>query len=288
MRRHAALSLSAWALAASAAGAAGEERRWYLQVDNDVVFGTDRWYTSGVRLACEKRDIEWGIVQEIYTPDAKRWRSGEVDRIPTARLLLSVARHFRDAGTFQTLELAAGVRGPAALGRQATEDIHHLIPAPAVDWSRQLENKLDAHLAYARSQAIGAGPLQAHFGAVLGNQVSLAHAGFELRFAANGPGSALLRFAPTPPWTGAAAEEGWSFRVGASGRAVVRNELLSRSYDPVGPPPERRHAVGRAVAGVAWVQPWGSMTFDLALDTREFATQSAPGAFGALAVHVAF
>jgi hypothetical protein len=123
---------------------------------------------------------------------------------------------------------------------------------------------------------------------VLGNQVSLAHAGLELRFGARGPGSQLLRFAPTPPWTGEAAEEGWTYRVGASGRAVLRNELLSRNYDPFGPLPERRHAVGRAVAGVAWAQPWGSMTFDLAFETREFATQSGPAAFGALAVQVAF
>ena len=285
MRRLAALALSMGALAAAADES---DRRWYLQVDNDVVFHTDRWYTSGLRLACEKHDVELGIVQEIYTPDGKHWRPGEVDRIPTARLLLSVARHFRDPGAFQTFEFAAGVRGPAALGRQTTEDVHRVIPAPHVDWSRQLENKVDAHLAYTRSQAIGEGPLQAHVGAVLGNQVGLAHAGLELRFGARGPGSPLLRFAPTPPWTGEAAEEGWTFRAGASARAVVRNELLSRSYDPFGPPPERRRSVGRAVAGVAWTQPWGAMTFDLALDTREFATQSAPGAFGALAVHVAF
>ncbi len=285
MRRLAALALASWALAVVAAE---DPRRWYLQVDNDVVFHTDRWYTSGLRLACEKHDVELGIVQEIYTPDGKRWRPGEVDRIPTARLLLSVARHFRDDGVFQTVEAAAGVRGPAALGKEATENIHHLIPAPAVDWSRQLENEVDVHVAYTRSQAIGDGPLQAHFGAVLGNQVSLAHAGFELRAGVRGPGSALLRFAPTPPWTGAAIEEGWTFRVGASARAVGRNELLARSYDPVGPAPQRRSAVGRAVAGVAWTQPWGAMTFDLALDSREFRTQSAPGAFGALALHLAF
>ena len=174
MRRLAALALSAGALAASASAG---ERRWYLQVDNDVVFHTDRWYTSGLRLACERRDVELGIVQEIYTPDAKHWRTGEVDRIPTARLLLSLARHLRDASAFQTIELAAGVRGPAALGRETTEDIHRVIPAPAVDWSRQLGNRLDARVAYARTQAVGEGPLQAHFGAVLGNQVSLAQIG---------------------------------------------------------------------------------------------------------------
>jgi hypothetical protein len=283
--RLAALALAGAALAANAMEG---ERRWYVQVDNDVVFHTDRWYTSGVRLACEKGGLELGIVQEIYTPDAKHWRPGEVDRIPTARLLASVARQLREADSFQTIELGLGVRGPSALGRQATEDVHRLIPAPEVNWSRQLPNRVDAHVAYTRTQAIGDGPLQAHFGAVLGNQVSLAHAGVELRFGARGtPGSPLLRFAPTPPWT-SAPDYGWSARLGVSARAVPRNELLSRSYDPNGPIPERRDFVGRAAAGVAWTQPWGELTFDLAADTREFATQSHPGAFGALAVHVSF
>lgn len=285
MRRVAALALATAALAASAAEG---ERRWYLQVDNDVVFHTDRWYTSGVRLACEKNDLELGLVQEIYTPDAKHWRPGEVDRIPTARLLLSVARHIREADAFQTIDLGLGVRGPSALGRQATEDVHRVIPAPDVNWSRQLPNQVDAHLAYTRTQSFGDGPLQAHVGAVLGNQVTFAHAGIELRFGARGtPGSPLLRFAPTPPWTNA-TDFGWSWRVGASARAIGRNQLLTRSYDPSGPVPKRRDEVGRAVAGVAWTQPWGVLTFDIAADTREFATQSHPGAFGALAVRVAF
>ena len=33
-------------LLASGAGAAAEEARWYVRTDNDVAFGTDRWYTS--------------------------------------------------------------------------------------------------------------------------------------------------------------------------------------------------------------------------------------------------
>lgn len=36
---------------ASLAALAGDAPRWYLHHDNDVVFATDRWYTSGVRLA---------------------------------------------------------------------------------------------------------------------------------------------------------------------------------------------------------------------------------------------
>ena len=43
------LVLAALALAALPAASAPGDALWYLQVDNDVVFGTDRWYTSASR-----------------------------------------------------------------------------------------------------------------------------------------------------------------------------------------------------------------------------------------------
>src|SRR5207247_7754356 len=61
--RRAALAGLALAIA-GAADAAGGDPVWYLQLDNDVVFTTDRWYTSGVRIARLERDFEWALVQE--------------------------------------------------------------------------------------------------------------------------------------------------------------------------------------------------------------------------------
>ena len=75
--------------AASAAAAAQDAPRWYLQFDNDVPFATDRWYSSGLRLArVEDRGghaLEWGVVHEVYTPEAKRFAPGTLDRAPAAR-----------------------------------------------------------------------------------------------------------------------------------------------------------------------------------------------------------
>jgi len=73
--------------------AAGEPARWYVRIDNDAFFNTDRWYSSGLRLArVEARgdhEIELGLVHEIYAPEAKRYEFGVVDRAPAARLLLA-------------------------------------------------------------------------------------------------------------------------------------------------------------------------------------------------------
>jgi hypothetical protein len=264
------------------AGAPGDAL-WYLQVDNDVVFSTDRWYTSGVRIARVKDGVEWGVAQEIYTPEAKRWRPGVADRVPVGRLLLSVARHDVTPQVFQTIELMAGVRGPAAGGRRSTEVIHHVIPAPFVDWTREPANAFDGTLAAVRSQRMG--PVRVHYGAQLGTQVTFAHAGVEARVGNTGSAGRLLRFAATPELS---AVEGWSAYAGAGLRGVARNKLLDGNYDPGAAPLSRERAVARLAAGVAWTGAWGTATFDLAQDSREFSGQRAPHRFGSLALHLSF
>ena len=283
MRSVAAL-LAAVALPAAAAST-NDEALWYLQIDNDVPFGTDRWYTSGIRLARVANGIEWGVVQEIYTPEAKKWRRGIADRAPTGRLLLSLAKHDVTPAAFQTLEVMAGVRGPSAHGRESADAIHQVIPAPFVDWNRQLPDEFDGTLVASRSQTAW-GPVKLHFGAQLGTQVVFVHAGFEARVG-GAPESAgrLLRFAATPEL---AKSAGWSAYAGASVRGVGRNELLSANYDSGGPALQRETMVTRMAAGVAWSGRWGAVTFDLAQDSREFEQQREPHRFGSLAVHVTF
>ena len=284
-RAHLTLAAAALAAVALPAAAATDDARWYFQFDNDVAFHTDRWYSSGVRLARVKDGLEVGVLQEIYTPEAKHWQRGVDDRAPVGRLLLSVAWHDASPTSFTTLEVMAGVRGPSAHGRETAEDIHQIIPAPFVDWSRQLDDEFDGTLVGVRSQRLG--PVRVHYGAQLGNQVTFAHVGFEARF---GPAadsvSRLLRFAATPEL--ATNAMGWSAYGGASVRGVARNQLLSRNYDPTGATLERENAVTRIAAGVAWVATWGAVTFDLAQDSREFRQQREPQRFGSLSVHVSF
>lgn len=270
------------AVALPCAGAPGEPL-WYLQVDNDVVFSTDRWYTSGVRIARVEDGIEWGLVQEIYTPEAKRWHRGVSDRAPVGRLLVSAARHDVAPEVFQTIELMAGVRGPAAGGRRSSEVIHQLIPAPFVDWTRQLGNELDATVAGVRSQRLG--PVRVHYGAQAGTQVAFAHASVEARIGSAAVASRLLRFAATPELSKA---EGWSAYAGGGIRGVARNKLLEGNYDSERPPLSRERAVTRIAAGVAWIASWGAITFDIAQDSREFAEQREPHRFGSLALQVSF
>jgi len=290
MRRALATGLAMLA-APSACLAQDAVGRWYLQVDNDVVFVTDRWFTSGVRVArvtnTDGHEWEVGFVHEVYTPEQRNWEPGRADRSPTARLLFNAARHTRNEA-FDTFEVQVGVRGKAAFGEPTTEFVHRAIPAEDVDWSRQLPNRFDASLIAARS--VDVQPLRLHLGGVLGTQVAFAHFGADLRF---GPGSRdidfqVMRFAATPPFANRKDGLGWSAFVGASVRVVAHNALLVKNYDPGGRDIEAQPAIGRLAGGVAWTFANGSVTFCLVHDTREFDEQRKPQQFGSLAVHWLF
>jgi hypothetical protein len=151
-----------------------------------------------------------------------------------------------------------------------------------VDWSREPGNAFDGTLVAVRSMA--AGGLRIHYGAQVGTQLTFAHAGAEWRW---GDGaSRSLRFAATPDI--APGISPWSAFVGVSLRGVARNELLSGNYDLDAPSIQRRNGVARAATGFAWRGAWGSLTFEVAADTREFESQRVPHAFGSLALQASF
>ncbi len=296
------LALAAAAFAATAA--AGETGvHWHAQVDNDVAFHTDRWYTSGVRIhrsapvdagtpfanlllapAARPYRLDVGFVHEVYTGDGRADPAGP-DRPNAGRLLLSVARHDLAPDTLATWEIGAGVNGPAALGRQVQDLIHRIAPAPRTDWSSQSANRLDLQLAGAWSHRIGLGAvpgsLVLHGGAVAGTITTFGHAGLEWRSdsPAQSP-NALLRFAATPPLP--RTTEGFVFFAGASLRAVGRNRLFERRTGDLRDEAAFERRVSRVSAGLAWHGPWGEASLALARDSREFEGQHSPHRFGSL------
>lgn len=287
MRRLAAAAAAALALPAAAASL-------QAAIDNDVVFGTDRGYTSGVRLSWFS-DVkpggparEFGLSQDIFTPDTKHDILGAFDRPYAGRLALFGALHRVDYDRFDTLALAAGVTGPSALGRQSQDLIHRVVPSPETDWSRQLSDRLDASVAASLTRVAwrpsDAVSIAVHGGGELGTVRGFAHAGAEIRYGAvDGPYSALLRHAPTPV-PGVGREGGLSAFLGASVQGVFRDRLLDREAGDPGIALDRKRAVARIAAGVSWRARWGAVTFTLARDTDAFAQQRYPESFGSLVV----
>jgi hypothetical protein len=270
---------------------AGGEVHWYAQIDNDVAFHTDRWYTSGVRIARvskfdEGKYAEFGILQEVYTPDPHRVASGTIDR-PMPHACSSPRRatiSCRVSTARSSLIWAFAVPARRA-SRQPSSSIassrHRTSTGRA-----SLPNELDIQAVAAQTHDFGRA--RVHYGAVLGNQVTFVHAGGELRTGGT-PASAAqpLRFAATPPLP-AGGEPGWQAFAGASARWVARNELLSVNANAIGPPIEREDLVVRIAAGIEWAARWGALTFMLVQDSREFETQHSPHRFGVLALRVDF
>lgn len=290
MRRWPAALAAAMALAAPAVHA--EDARWYMQMDNDLFFDTDRWYSSGVRVArvagTGPEATEWAVMQEIWSPEGKKYAPGVVDRTPTARLQGRFAWHHQDAELLQTIELGLGVRGRSAGGERTTRFVHRFVAAWKLDWSREVPSELDASAAITRTH--GFGPVAIHYGAVAGNELAYAHAGLELRAGAgNAAYSPVMRHVATPPFAlDPAAPRGVTGFVGISARRVVRNRLLDAGYDPEGPAPTRKDWVARAAVGLVGAWTWGEIAFALARETREFAEQRRPQDYGSVVLRVAF
>jgi lipid A 3-O-deacylase len=299
------------ALAAMAAGVAAGDPSvlWHAQIDNDVAFHTDRWYTSGVRIyrsvpleeaapvaavlrlsSARTQRLDVGIIHDVYTADGRADPSLP-DRPNAGRLLLSLARHDVSPETLATLGIDAGVSGPAARGEEAQKLIHRIAPAPPTDWSRQVDNRADVQLVGAWSHRLGLdaipGALVVHGGAVAGTITTFAHAGIEWR--TDGPAEAanpLLRFAATPPLPGNA--RGLSLYAGASLRAIARNRLFERREDDPKPQASYERRVSRVAAGIGWSDAWGVITLGLAQDAREFEGQHSPHRFGSLTFSIPF
>ncbi|MEM7388032.1 MAG: lipid A deacylase LpxR family protein, partial [Verrucomicrobiota bacterium] len=147
-------------------------------MDNDLYAGTDRYYTHGGRIAWRSASrtrsklpgwaalmayglphrpladtaYQFGISlnHEIYTPSEILIPTLQLDDRPYAGLLsLGFSIHSRNDNTLDSLELAIGVVGPAALGEEAQSVVHRIqsINEPE-GWDNQLTNEPFINLYY--------------------------------------------------------------------------------------------------------------------------------------------
>jgi hypothetical protein len=189
-----ALSVAALLLGAGAAAAQAPapppDPRWSVtfSYENDLLGGSDRYYTSGLQIAARSPsaelpgglrwldsrldwllgpgDVRWGfgVGHQIYTPrDTLRPQPDPLDR-PYAGYLYGAAviqRQERGAdGRFRalsTFELQAGVVGPSALGEFVQNNVHDLIRDDSANgWDRQLKDEPAFNAVFERIARVGA------------------------------------------------------------------------------------------------------------------------------------
>ncbi len=138
--------------------------RIVLEIENDLLFNTDSYYTSGQAISytnkklqktpaqlilnlISKKDIDitgFGFQQRIFTPLSIEYPNAiNYDRPYSAYILLSNYSVFINAEKkiLFANEIGIGAMGPIALGEQSQTFVHKIINGPVpVGWDNQLNN----------------------------------------------------------------------------------------------------------------------------------------------------
>ncbi|MEJ0017142.1 MAG: lipid A deacylase LpxR family protein [Acetobacteraceae bacterium] len=275
-----------------------------VQVENDSLTGTDRYYTSGVRLGVTlptgqlpdfTRDFGhwlWGdgqqrlafdLTQSIFTPrDTQRVPPDPRDR-PYAAILLSTASLVQDTDTTRNiLSIGVGAIGRPALGEWAQNTVHRIVSAKqALGWDYQLPGQPVVQITADRiwRLPIASGPLEVdvlpQLTAGVGTWRIYAQAGVQFRIgqgldadfggSRNRPGlSGGDAFHATRPLA-------WYVFAGVDGQAVAWDETLDGEPFASTRHVSRRPLVGEFQVGVAvMVADRMRATFTQIWQTHEF------------------
>lgn len=301
-----------------------------FNIENDMLggSGTDRNYTSGVRLTYfdlgtalpdfvyaldrviptfginETTSISWSLGQNLYTPkDITQAAQDPTDRPWAAFLYASAGLATITDNHIDEVELSLGVVGPAALGEQSQKIIHEIVDSPEPQgWDNQLDNEPGVILSWQRrwperytfefsGLSLGAEP---HFGVTLGNIYTYSNAGLSLRLSSkyarwqDDP----IRVRPSMPGTGAflmpAGAFGWHLFGGIEGRAVAQNIFLDGNTFEDSHGVNKKPFVLDSTAGIALTYGKTRLSYAVVYRTKEFETQDSGDVFGTVSLGFRF
>lgn len=279
---------------AAADGAGGNtcpprySNEFQLYVENDKWSGTDRYYTNGIKFGfgtdagtladllnapsasvlrrltdgagCVQLGLFFG--QNMYTPRRITVAAPQpADRPWAAWLYVGGVAQRVEHTKLQTVEIDLGMVGPAALGRQVQTEWHRLI---GVDrprgWGNQIPNQPGLLVAYVEKHKFGSRHFEVvpHFGASVGNVMTLARAGGIVRWGENmtgfgpdtiEPGGAMLQATRVQGGAGGRSDIEWYVFSGVDVRAVAYNIFLDGPWFRDSPSVDRRMLVYDWTAG---------------------------------------
>ena len=248
----------------------------------------------------EQQNMIFSFGQGLFTPtDNTRSDLIRDDRPYAAALLVNFGYNARSGAHLRTTQLAVGMVGPAAMGKQVQQAVHSVLGDEKFKgWDNQLHNEPVFKLVHERMRRWPAEPSAAgwgwdaisHWGGALGNLATYANAGGEVRFGWKLPddfGSSPMRPAgenTAPTRLGRAA--GWSGHLflTSDARWVLRDITLDGNTFRTSHRVDKRPFVGDIGYGVAVMR--GRWKFALARyhRTREFEGQKETPVFGSFTV----
>lgn len=298
-----------------------------IAIENDLFGnGKDQYYTNGFRLSWFEANAappSWigeigelypgfrindttsfmlSFGQNLYTPrDITIATEQKNDRPWAAWLygsasLLTVTNNHLDE-----IELALGIVGPAALGKQTQKFVHKEIsdsPDPK-GWEHQLDNEIGLNLSWERRwPEYKAWSLDENLwlrfspevGLSLGNIYTHAAAGLNFRLSPRSErfSDAPLRVKPSMAGTGYFPKPSngysWSLFGGVNGRLVGRNIFLDGNTFENSPSVDKKNFVYDLNAGVDFTYDQTRLSYTLVKRSKEFLKQEDDSIFGAISI----
>lgn len=296
--------------------------------ENDLLAGTDRYYTSGFLFAWRSPSYDppdwlatvtglghgvifptggtprWGLAfgQNIFTPaDTQRRNPDPLDRPYAGWLYGAVNLASYTATQYGSIELQLGMVGPSALGEQTQNNVHDFLNIDrALGWDAQLKDEPGVNVILARQWRYNTDPVwdDVSLGIVpsvtasLGNVQTYASAGVMFRI-----GNELMAdFGPPrmrPSISGSTFYQpdgrwGWYAFAGVEGRAVARDIFLDGNTWRDSRSVDREPLVGDATVGFALIMPFARLTIAYTARSREFETQRETAQYGSASLSFRF
>jgi lipid A 3-O-deacylase len=296
-------------------------------LENDLAFGNDRYYTSGLRVhwvsghgagtpawaASLAERMPWlaprgplrhgyAFGQSIFTPHDVASPDPPPDDRPYAGWLYgSVGLSVESERQLDVLSLTVGNVGPAALAERSQKLIHEMLSgSEAQGWNTQLGNEPGLVLAWQRAWREPAAPwgsraewdVTPHAGAAIGNVFTHGSAGATVRLGRQLPADyGPPRIHPGVSGTGGFAsppEFGWHAFAGFEVRAVARNLLLDGNTFRDSRSVDKNRLLADFQVGIVLDWPGVRLHYSHVFRSREFRTQTGQAHFGALGLSVKF
>ena len=305
---------------------AGETGTFSFTFENDIFAGTDRYYTSGVRLAWVSSDepcewlatlghrvarsvmpearVAWSLAvgQSMYTARNVSSRNPPRDDRPFAGWLYATGGlSSASEADLSTVEVSLGVIGPSARAHEAQDFAHYLTNGDKYEgWNRQIDDRPAVLITLVRSWALQWAALEGFaadvvpaVGANLGNVQTSAAVGMIARFGHHlevdfGP----PRIRPALAGNGVFRSPNgkWAFYafVGAEGRAIAYDQTIDGNDDGYWRV-DREPLVGEVSGGAELVYRAVRASFAMIVQSATFEQQShTPFVFGSLQLSTAF
>jgi hypothetical protein len=278
-----------------------------LQVENDAVSGTDKYYTAGQQLGytsptgavpgfvASLGHLVWGdgqqrlniqLQQSIFTPSDTQVSDPDPRDRPYAAVLVGNFNLIQDtAASRSTIGVSLGVAGPAALGREIQNGFHSLIGDTSnKGWGYQIDNEPIVQASVDRIWRLPVASFLGletdalpQVGATVGTWRDYAMIGGAVRL---GQGLASDFGAPrmTPGLSGGEAYNAvrpfaWYLYAGGDGQAVAYDTTLNGSFTGASRHVNPEAGVGEFQAGLAILAFGLRLSAFHVIQTKEFTHQ---------------